>query len=175
MNAIIKGKCWCGGDSITVYQIIPEKRWTMTKVDSVEMGKWVFETVEAEAENQENCFREKGYSIIIAGKDFGCGSKSVEHPMAALKGAGIQLIIAESLSRYSYRNAINLGLPVITCKEIVSKVKRDDELEVNLLTGNIKNLSTGEQIQTNGLSKFAMEIISSGGLLPYIKKGCEMK
>lgn len=170
MNTVIKGTCWCGGDGITVYQVIPETKWTMAKIDAEAMSKWVFETLEPGAEGKEGYFKNQGFTIVVAGKDFGCGSKSVEHPMAALKGAGVQLVVAESFSRYSYRNAINLGLPVITCPGITAVAKRGDELEVNLMTGEIENLTSGAKIQAAGLGEFAMEILSAGGLLQYIKE-----
>lgn len=170
MSTVIRGKCWCGGDGITVYQIIPELRWTMNKIDAEQMSQWVFEELEPGAENTANAFKQKGFTIVIAGKNFGCGSKSVEHPMAALKGAGIKLVVAESFSRYSYRNAINLGLPVIACPQITKYVQRGDELEVDVMSGKIKNLTTGTEMCASGLGEFAMEIISEGGLLQYIKK-----
>lgn len=168
MNTLVDGKCYCCGNNMTVYQIIPENRWTMSKIDADEMSQWIFETVEPGALQTPNRFREQGYAIIVAGEDFGCGSKSVEHPMAALKGAGVRLVIAESFSRYSYRNAVNLGLPVLTCPGISSTINRDDTLSVNLRTGEILNRTTGKQYQADGLSDFAFAIISAGGLLPYL-------
>lgn len=170
MNSLVKGTCYCCGDSMTVYQIIPEARWTMNKIDAEEMSRWVFETVEAGAKDVPGKFVELGMDIIVAGQDFGCGSKSVEHPMAALKGAGVKLVIAESFSRYSYRNAINLGLPVLTCRGITKEVRRGDILEVDLTTGAVLNVATGIKMQADGLSEFAMEIISAGGLIRYIEQ-----
>ena len=79
----------------------------MNKIDAQEMSHWVFELMEPSAEGSPDFFKRMGLSIVVAGKNFGCGSKSVEHPMAALKGAGVELVLAESFSRYSYRNAIN--------------------------------------------------------------------
>ena len=168
MNPIIKGKCWCGYDSMTVYEIIPESHWTMDRMDPEKMSDWVLETVLPEAMENPGYFKNQGYSVIVAGKDFGCGSKSVEHPMAALKGAGIQLVLAESVSRYSYRNAINLGLPVITCPGIMSKMNTGDMIEADLHKGYLINQTTGEQIQIPPLSEFAEEILKAGGLLEYI-------
>lgn len=167
----ISGRCFVCGDNVTVYQIIPECRWTMKKIDGKAMGSWIFEALEPGIENVENGFKKLNYDIIIAGKDFGCGSKSVEHPMAALKGAGIKLIVAESFSRYSYRNAINLALPVIVCHDITKKVRRNDEITVNLLTGQIRNHTTREAFLAEAMGPFALDIISGGGLLEYIMKG----
>lgn len=168
---LIEGRCWTCGDDVTVYQIIPECRWTMKKIDGELMGNWIFETMEPGIKNVEGGFKALNYSIIIAGKDFGCGSKSVEHPMAALKGAGIKLVLAESVSRYSFRNAINLALPVLICPNITKKIHRDDEICVDPLNGLIRNITTGEVLKVERLSQFAIDIISSGGLLGYIMKG----
>ena len=90
--------------------------------------------------------------------------------MAALKAAGVKLIIAESTSRYSYRNAINLALPVLLCPGITEKVHLDDELSVDILEGNIKNLTTGEEPSATGLGPFAGKIISVGGMTEWIKQ-----
>lgn len=173
MEKLIKGRCYCCGDGVTVYQIIPEARWTMNKMDPVEMSRWVFEDAEPSAKNASGWFKQQQLSIIVAGKDFGCGSKSVEHPMAALKGAGVQVVLAESFSRYSYRNAINLGLPVMTCPGITGMVRCGDELSVNLLTGQVENHTTGNICRADALGEFALSILAAGGLLPYIqiKKG----
>ncbi len=175
MNPVIKGKCWCGYDSMTVYEIIPEAHWTMDKMDLEEMSNWVLETVLPGALEHPGYFREQGYTVIVAGKDFGCGSKSVEHPMAALKGAGIQLVLAESVSRYSYRNAINLGLPVITCPGIMNKIQTGDMIEADMQKGYLFNHTTGEQIDIPPLSEFAEKILSAGGLLEYIAAQGENK
>ena len=170
MGERIKGKCWICGDSVTVYQVLAETHWTMKNMDAEEMSHWVFDELEPRAAGQKDGFRNLGYEIVIAGKCFGCGSKSVEHPMAALKAAGIKLIIAESTSRYSYRNAINLALPVLVCPGITKAVKRDDMLSVDILEGNIKNLTTGEELSAIGLGPFADKIISVGGLTEWIKQ-----
>ncbi len=170
MNTKIEGKCYLCGDAVTVYQIIPEKRWTMNRMDAAEMSRWVFETMEPGAEDVPGLFRSLGYEIVVAGRDFGCGSKSVEHPVAALQGAGIRLVLADSFSRYSYRNALNLGLPVLTCPGILEAVRRDDVLSVDIRTGAVRNLTTGRTLQAEGLSDFALSLISAGGLLPYLEK-----
>lgn len=170
MEHTIIGKCWVGTDSLTVYQVIPEKHWTMDRMDPEKMSDWVFETVEPGAENEPGYFKRLGYTVIIAGKDFGCGSKSVEHPMAALKGAGVKLVIADSFSRYSYRNAINLGLPVITCPGIRDIVHTGDTIEADTVNGKLKNLTTGQEITMTPLSDFARAIIEAGGSVAYAKQ-----
>lgn len=168
MNTVITGRSWTCGDKVTVYQVIPEEHWTMTKLDGEAMGNWVFENMEDGICGVEGGFKQLGFDIIVAGKDFGCGSKSVEHPMAALKGAGIKLIIAESVSRYSYRNALNLALPVVICPGITKIVNTGDILSVDLLNGKMVNCTTGEVATAMGLGDFAMEILTAGGLLKYV-------
>lgn len=170
MNSLIQGKCWACGDNVTVYQIISESHWTMKRLDADEMGNWVFESLEPGIRGVRGGFKRLGYNVVIAGENFGCGSKSVEHPMAALKGAGVRLIVAESVSRYSYRNAINLALPVLVCPGITKMAHRDDVLSVDLLTGRISNETTREQLQGRGLNGFAMSILSAGGLLNFIEQ-----
>lgn len=167
MNTVITGCSWVCGDGVTVYQIIAEEHWTMKKLDGKEMGNWVFESMEEGISGIEGGFKHLGFDIIVAGKDFGCGSKSVEHPMAALKGAGIKLIIAESVSRYSYRNAINLALPVLICPGITKMVRKGDTVSADLLSGAIINRTTGETAAVKGIGNFAMDILAAGGLLKY--------
>ena len=167
MNTLIEGRCWTCGDNVTVYQIISENHWTMTKMDADAMGNWIFEKLEDGIDGVEGGFRRMDYDIIVAGKDFGCGSKSVEHPMAALKGAGVKLVIAESVSRYSYRNALNLALPVVICPGITQMVHKGDELSVDLAAGRVVNHTTGAELTAAGLSAFAMDILAAGGLLNY--------
>ncbi len=168
MRATITGRCWVCGDDVTVYQVISEDHWTMKRLDGDAMGDWVFEHLEPGIAGQAGGFRKLGYDIVIAGESFGCGSKSVEHPMAALKGAGVRMIIAESVSRYSYRNAINLALPVLICPGVLNKVHRDDQITVDLLSGAVQNLTTGEEFAAYGLGDFALGIINAGGLLEYV-------
>jgi 3-isopropylmalate/(R)-2-methylmalate dehydratase small subunit len=106
---------------------------------------------------------------IIAGEDFGCGS-SREHAVWALRGAGIQAIIAETFARIFYRNCINNGFLAIECKNISRKVQSGDELEIDIKKGIIRNLSKNENYQFQPIPDFAREIIDAGGLLNLIKK-----
>ena len=175
MNTEISGRCWTCGDCMTLYQIIPENHWTMEKFDGEAMGNWVFENVEPGIANQPGGFKKLGYDIIIAGESFGCGIKSVEHPIAALKGAGIKLIIAESVSRYSYRNAINLALPILICPGISSGVSRGHQITADLLTGEIKNQTTRKTFTAYALSEFAFQMISAGGLLKYVERSANLQ
>lgn len=169
MDQVIRGITWTCSDNVTAYQIIAQKRWTMSKMDPLEMGKWVFEGADASVKDVPFGFKNKGYEIVIAGQDFGGGGKSIEHPIVAMKGAGVKLVIAESFARYNFRNSINLGLPAIKCLGITGVFKMGDVAEVNLLTGEIKNLTTGIRAHGIPLTNFVLDLLEAGGLLEYVK------
>ncbi len=102
--------------------------------------------------------------IIVATTNFGCGS-SREHAPLALKSAGIGCIIAETFARIFYRNAINIGLPILECPEAVAATAANQQLEVNLSSGEIRNLTTGETFQAKPYPEFMIEIMEAGGLM----------
>ncbi len=106
--------------------------------------------------------------IIVAGRDFGCGS-SREHAVWALRGAGVACVVAESFARIFFRNAINNGFPVVECPESIDRIAPGDELEVELREGILKNLTKDEEYNFIPLPDFAFQIAESGGLLPAIK------
>lgn len=107
---------------------------------------------------------------IVAGEDFGCGS-SREHAVWAIRGAGVQTVIAKSFARIFYRNAINCGFYIIESSDAVEKISDGDELEIDYKAGSIKNRTAGKDIRFNPLPDFARQIINDGGLLEHIKKG----
>lgn len=110
--------------------------------------------------------------ILVAGKNFGCGS-SREHAPIAIKAAGIGCVIAESFARIFYRNAINIGLPIITSVEAAREITAGDEVEVDTEQGIIRNLTTGKEYQGETFPPFIQEIIAAGNLLNYVKKKVE--
>jgi 3-isopropylmalate/(R)-2-methylmalate dehydratase small subunit len=112
--------------------------------------------------------------IIVAETDFGCGS-SREHAPLAIKAAGISCIIAKSFARIFFRNAINIGLPILECEQAVEKTGSGDILEVELTTGEIRNLSNGERFQAESYPAFMLELISAGGLIEYTKRRLEIE
>ena len=112
--------------------------------------------------------------ILVAGKNFGCGS-SREHAPISIKVAGISCVIAESFARIFYRNAINIGLPIITSPEAAKEIKAGDELEVDVAEGLIKNLTQGKEYQGETFPPFIQEIIAKGNLLNYVKSKVESK
>jgi 3-isopropylmalate/(R)-2-methylmalate dehydratase small subunit len=111
---------------------------------------------------------EKG-DCIVAGDDFGCGS-SREHAVWALRGAGVETVIAKTFARIFYRNAINNGFYLIESQEAPYLINDGDELDIDFKTGLIRNRTTGEDIKFNPLPDFALEIINDGGLLDHITK-----
>ena len=103
--------------------------------------------------------------IIVAGKNFGCGS-SREHAPIAIKGAGVACVIASSFARIFYRNSVNIGLPILECEEAVQAIEEGDNIQVDLEKGEIVNLRTGETYQAAPFPEF-MQDIMSGGLIGY--------
>ena len=104
---------------------------------------------------------------IVAGENFGCGS-SREHAPIAIKASGIACVIAASFARIFYRNAINIGLPILECPEAASDCQAGDQLEVDLEQGIIRNLTRGQSYQAQVFPPFIREMIDAGGLLPYL-------
>ncbi|MDI6859239.1 MAG: 3-isopropylmalate dehydratase small subunit [Methanocellales archaeon] len=154
------GNVWKFGDDVNTDAIIPGRYLTIN--DPKELAKHVFEGVLPEFAQQV-----QPGDIIVAGRNFGCGS-SREHAPLALKGAGISCIIAKSFARIFFRNAINVGLPVLECDKI-DQIERGDALEVDLAKGMINNKTKGERYQAMPLPEFVRNIIEHGGLIEYTK------
>jgi len=144
--------------------------------DEIIPGRYL--NTDDEAELSKHCLEDldKGFvnkvragDIIVAGEDFGCGS-SREHAVWAIRGAGVQTVIAKSFARIFYRNAINNGFYVIETPDGLDKIKDGDKLEIDYKVGLIKNKTTDVNIKFSSLPDFALEIINDGGLLEHIKK-----
>ena len=106
--------------------------------------------------------------IIVAAKNFGCGS-SREHAPISIKACGVSVVIAESFARIFYRNSINIGLPIMECKEASQKIKAGDQIEVDFATGEIKNITKNEKYQAIPFPEFINDIIKAGGLLNSVR------
>ncbi|MGB4302428.1 MAG: 3-isopropylmalate dehydratase small subunit [Syntrophomonadaceae bacterium] len=106
--------------------------------------------------------------IIVAGKNFGCGS-SREHAPIAIKGAGVACVIASSFARIFYRNSVNIGLPILECEEAVQAIEEGDNIQVDLEKGEIVNLRTGETYQAAPFPEFMQDIMAQGGLIGYVQ------
>ncbi|GCE48764.1 3-isopropylmalate/(R)-2-methylmalate dehydratase small subunit [Thermosporothrix hazakensis] len=107
--------------------------------------------------------------VVMAGHNFGCGS-SREHAPAAIQANGVKVVIARSFARIFYRNAVNIGLPVLVCEEAVLASDDGQEIDVDLETGQIRNLTTGQVFQAQPLDPFVARIVEAGGIINYIKR-----
>ena len=142
--------------------IIPARYLTLNDPDY--LGKHCMEDLDDDFIQNQKKF---GYSIMVAGSNFGCGS-SREQASIALKAAGINCIIAPSFARIFFRNAINIGLPIIEF-EGIKMIKTDDDLEIDFTEGIIKNISTKIECQIRNIPSFLQEIISANGLINYAR------
>lgn len=159
---IIKGKVWKFKDNIDTDVIIPARY--LNTSDPEELALHCMEDYDPEFVKK----MDQG-DIIVAGKNFGCGS-SREHAPIALKAAGVSCIIAQSFARIFFRNAINIGLPIFESEEVVEQCLPGDLLEVDTVEGIIKNLTKNKVYQTNPLPPFIQKIISLGGLREYVQE-----
>ncbi|OIO34588.1 MAG: 3-isopropylmalate dehydratase small subunit [Candidatus Omnitrophica bacterium CG1_02_40_15] len=156
-----KGKVWKFKDNVNTDEIIPARYLNTT--DPKELGDHCMEDIDPKFSKKIS----RG-DIIVAGRNFGCGS-SREHAQISIKGAGISCVIAESFARIFLRNAINMGLAILEIKDI-SGIKEGDYLEVDLSAGSILNLTEHKGYKAKPLPKFIQEIIRSGGLLKWVNK-----
>jgi 3-isopropylmalate/(R)-2-methylmalate dehydratase small subunit len=159
---LLKGRVWRFGDDIDTDAIIPARY--LNTSDPKELAAHVMEDADKEFPSKV-----KAGDIIVAGKNFGCGS-SREHAPIAIKAAGMQAVIAKSFARIFYRNSFNIGLPIFESVEASEKIKEGDAVEIDADKGIIKNISTGEQYTAKPIPPFMQELISAGGLIEWTKK-----
>ena len=148
------------GDNVDTDVIIPARYLNATKGE--ELAVHCMEDIDKDFVNKV----QKG-DIIVANKNFGCGS-SREHAPLAIKCAGVSCVIAETFARIFYRNSINIGLPIIECVEAARSIEAGDEVEVDFDSGLITNKTKGERYQGQSFPPFTQKIISAGGLVNYI-------
>ena len=157
----VKGKVWKYGDDVNTDVIFPGK-YTYTISNPEEMAKHALEDLDPSfVENVK-----KG-DIVVAGKNFGCGS-SREQAATCIKYAGIGAIVAKSFSRIFFRNAINQGLPVIQCEEAVNAISNGEEVEIDFEKGEL--YCNKGKFHFSPLPDFILEILRDGGLIPYVRK-----
>jgi len=154
------GKVYKFGNDIDTDAIIPARY--LNSSDPMELAKHCMEDADVSFPQKV-----QAGDIIVAEKNFGCGS-SREHAPIAIKGAGVSCVIAKSFARIFYRNAINIGLPILESPEAVDAIVEGDDLEVELKTGKIKHLRTGETYQATPFPEFMQAIIDQGGLINYV-------
>ena len=150
------------GDNVDTDVIIPARYLNATKGE--ELAKHCMEDIDKDFVNGV----QKG-DIIVAEKNFGCGS-SREHAPLAIKCAGISCVIAETFARIFYRNAINIGLPIIECPEAAASIQAGHEVEIDFDSGVITDKTTGESFEGQAFPPFMQKIIEAGGLVNYINQ-----
>ena len=156
------GKVFKYGDNVDTDVIIPARYLAIQ--DRKELASHCMEDIDAG-------FVKKGSAgdIMVAGRNFGCGS-SREHAPIVIKEAGVSCVIAETFARIFFRNAINIGLPIIECSEASQGISEGDEVKIDFDSGEISDLTTGKTYQGTPFPAFMQEIINAGGLVNYINR-----
>ena len=158
----LEGTAWKFGDNIDTDVIIPANYLVTT--DMVELGRHCMEGVDPEFSGKV-----RQGDIIVAGKNFGCGS-SREHAPMAIKGTGISCVIAESFARIFFRNAFNMGLPIFEAPGVAQSIAQGDRISVEENTGEIVNHANGKRFLASPIPPFMQELIEAGGLIPFVLK-----
>lgn len=158
----IEGRVHKFGDNVNTDEIIPAFYLNIT--DPKELGRHCMEGIEKGFSN-----RVKRNDVIVAGRNFGCGS-SREHAPLSIKGAGISCIIGESFARIFYRNCINIGLPILESKEASRMIRPKDRIKVDTYKGKIEDVTLKKTFFAQEFPPFMREMIKSGGLMKYIAK-----
>jgi len=156
------GRAWCYGDSVDTDVIIPARYLTTT--DPAELAEHALEDLDPGF-----VAAVRPGDIVVAGSNFGCGS-SREHAPIALKGAGVGAVVARSFARIFFRNAINTGLVIVTCPELVDVTDSGDEIEVEFAKGLASNVTKNQSWQAEPLPEFILEIVECGGLVEWVKR-----
>lgn len=159
---ILEGKVWRYGDNVDTDVIIPARY--LNTADPKELAMHCMEDIDTTfaKEVQEG-------DIIVADKNFGCGS-SREHAPVAIKASGVPVVVADSFARIFYRNGINIGLPLLEIGEAVKNFKAGDKIRIDVNAGTIENLNTGVICKSQPLPGFIQDIAKAGGLVNYVKE-----
>ena len=157
-----QGKVWKYADNVDTDVIIPARY--LNTASHEELAKHCMEDIDATFAKEV-----KKTDIIVAGENFGCGS-SREHAPIAIKACGVSLVIAKSFARIFYRNAINIGLPILEHETLSDECKKDDILSFDLSTGVVKNLTTGKEYLCNKFPTEIQNLVNAGGLINYTKE-----
>lgn len=158
----LKGNAWKFGNDIDTDVIIPARY--LNTSDPAELAKHCMEDSDPEFYSKIS-----PGDVIVAGKNFGCGS-SREHAPIAIKAAGISCVVAKSFARIFYRNAFNIGLPIFECAEGAEKIQPGDQLIIDADKGTITNITKNESYQATPVPEFMQQIIAAGGLINYVSK-----
>lgn len=156
------GRAWRYGDNVDTDVIIPARYLTTT--DSRELARHALEDLDPEFSSGV-----RPRDVVVAGTNFGCGS-SREHAPVALRGAGVGAVVAASFARIFFRNAINTGLAIMTCPELVDVTETGDEVVVDVARGVATNVTRAQTFQAEPLPDFIHDIIESGGLVDWVRQ-----
>ena len=158
----IKGRVHRYGSDVNTDVIVPARYLNMDDPD--QLAAHCMEDIDADFVKKV-----KPGDIIVADENFGCGS-SREHAPIAIKASGVGAVVAKSFARIFYRNAINIGLPILQCPEAVDGAAAGDELEIDLGTGVVRNVTRGAEYRAEPFPEFMQRLIAAGGLINYAKK-----
>lgn len=158
----MRGKAIKYGDNVDTDVIIPARY--LNTSDPAELASHCMEDLDPKFKGKV-----KPGDIMVAGRNFGCGS-SREHAPIAIKASGISCVIAESFARIFYRNAINIGLPILECPEAAREINDGDEVEVDVMSGTITDVTTGKTYKSQPFPEFMQQIMEADGLINYVKQ-----
>ena len=156
----LEGTVFKYGDNVDTDVIIPARY--LNSSDPKELAAHCMEDID-----KDFTTKVKSGDIIVAAKNFGCGS-SREHAPIAIKASGVSIVIAETFARIFYRNSIHIGLPIMECPEAAREIKSGDQVEVDLDSGIVTDVTQGKSWKGQAFPPFMQNIISAGGLIPYI-------
>jgi 3-isopropylmalate/(R)-2-methylmalate dehydratase small subunit len=165
---VLRGRAWKFGVNIDTDQIIPAK-YAIYSLDEKELGKHAMEAVPG---RETWASQVTAGDIMVCGSNFGCGSSREIAPVA-IRGAGISLVIADSYARIFFRNAINMGYPILQSPQAAVGVSEGDELEVDLEEGIVRNFTKGDEYRCEAFPEFMNELLHMGGLVPWVRKRLE--
>ncbi|MFH1440326.1 MAG: 3-isopropylmalate dehydratase small subunit [Candidatus Woesearchaeota archaeon] len=154
-------KVWKFQDNVNTDEIIPGRFYPRKNIE--ELGNFCLCELHPTFSKEK-----KPGDIIVGGENFGCGS-SREFAPIALRYSKVRCIVAKSFARIFYRNCINLGFPILICRKFCDQTKEGDEIDVDLKTGTIRNITTGREYQAEPLPKFVLKIVDAGGIIDYLK------
>ncbi len=158
----INGKAWKFGNDVDTDAIIPARY--LISNDPEFLAKHCMEDADAQFASSV-----QPGDVMVAGKNFGCGS-SREHAPISIKGAGVSCVIAHSFARIFYRNCFNMGLPILECPEAAERIQAGDQLEINLDEGIIENRTRNETYRAQAIPPFMQKLIAAGGLMEYVRE-----
>ena len=156
------GRAWKFGDDVDTDVIIPARYLNVSEPE--ELARHCMEDADPEFVRGV-----RPGDVIVAGKNFGCGS-SREHAPLAIRACGVACVVASSFARIFYRNAFNIGLPILECPEAAERVATGDVLEIDLAAGLIRNLTQNEEYRARPVPDFMREIVAVGGLVPFVAR-----